>query len=216
MLEPVAGVRHGRCSSGDRVGSAVAASMAARSACSPRLTRARAVSWLMSSAFDERPVALFLDHAQAHRFALVDGQRLELLGDAVAQLARSCELLDALVLDVGQRAALDPETRERASLRAVSPEVVGQLMAGDAIQPRPAQRRRRAHGSDDGPRAPRRTSRPGCPPPPPDPRCGGPGTPGSPPRDGHRGPRFPQRSKPYDILTKGLGHTRESDEPPIL
>ena len=84
----------------------------------------------------QRPVVLFLDHAQAHGFALVDRQRLELLGDVVAQLPRTCELLDALVLDVGQGTALDPEASERASLHAGSLEVVGQTVAGDAIQPR--------------------------------------------------------------------------------
>jgi hypothetical protein len=46
-------------------------------------------------------VALFFDHAQADRFALVNGQRVQLLGYVVAQLAGSGELLNALVLDVG-------------------------------------------------------------------------------------------------------------------
>jgi hypothetical protein len=84
----------------------------------------------------ERLVALFLDDTQTDCFTLIDRQSVQLLGNAVAQLARSSELLDALVLDVGQRAALDPKTRQSTSLRAISPEMVGQLVAGDAIQPR--------------------------------------------------------------------------------
>ena len=64
--------------------SAVAASMAARSARSPRLTRARAVSWLDVERSCKGLVALFLDHSQADRFALVDRQRVELFGNAVA------------------------------------------------------------------------------------------------------------------------------------